>query len=194
MKFVSELLFFFCFMSFTAYLYVFPDIKHATPVHYNLWGEADNYWEHGLVIYPIVLFLCYVGTAATASSTKMKELDRNYFNVSMLITGLMLLVLQSHATYISLFGKDTLKVPTFFVPGLLLLYLMSLLVFLWNKKNAPPEPPKSPRTPRSLIKSLASDGEEKATPLTKEKKARSKSPARRRGRSRTPKRNVAVTK
>jgi hypothetical protein len=89
----SELQLFFFLSSLAAAILVTPTLKPVA-IHYNIYSEADRFVEHGQFVFPVILFLMYIGLIF---HSKNEYLTQFRVHIS-LVVSLLILVLQAHAS------------------------------------------------------------------------------------------------
>lgn len=94
MSISSELQLFFFLGSLVSAVLVTPTQKPFA-IHYDLFGHADRFLEHGQFVFPAILFVLY------ATSLFQKQIVSIFRVQVSLVTSLLLLVLQGHASLLS---------------------------------------------------------------------------------------------
>ncbi len=165
----EELLSYVSFSSLLAAAAVDPIAKFKAPVHYTIDGTADWSVHHGILVYPLILLTMRAGMLLRMPSEAREALS----SINAAVAAL-LVVLQVHASLVSIYGPGSYSVPAWLVPVALAILAAQVIISTLRVKRAAPgellanttagdAAPKSgekkQRTPpsaRALIRSLSS--------------------------------------
>lgn len=164
MGLISELSNLLSFLSISGFIFIFPILPkiHSTPIHYDLFSNADLSIQWGLTVYPIIhIFLLITNSIVGVKNSSAKNYGVVHFvREEQLWTQLLLIVLQVHASYVTLYGEHSWTLPWFLVPLFLFVLALHSIVF-WLRGGCGGGGGKKSKnkgvdSPRSLILSLTS--------------------------------------